>query len=82
MHQPVRSLTHDEKRAAEAAFRGAPFDPKWSDAARKIYLGISAAVANQRQNAFKDIVLPKTKPLSKPASQESKPPTRVKTRLW
>ncbi|MDR4493952.1 MAG: hypothetical protein AB7P17_06080 [Nitrospirales bacterium] len=82
MHQPVRSLTHDEKRAAEAAFRGAPFDPKWSDAARKIYLGISSAVANQRQNAFKDIVLPNTKPLGKPATQESKAPTRVKSRLW
>ena len=82
MHQSVRSLTHDEKRAAEAAFRGAPFDPKWSDAARKIYLGISAAVANQRQNAFKDIVLPNTKPSGKPATQESKTPTRVKSRLW
>ncbi len=82
MHQPVRPLTHDERKAAEAAFRGAPFDPKWSDAARKIYLGISAAVANQRQNAFRDIVIPKTKPVSKPAAQEAKAQTRVKSRLW
>ncbi|MGD9850572.1 MAG: hypothetical protein AB7T38_04835 [Nitrospirales bacterium] len=82
MYQPVRSLTHDEKRAAEAAFRGAPFDPKWSDAARKIYLGISTAVANQRQNAFKDIVLPKNKLEGKAATQESKASTRVKSRLW
>mgnify|MGYP007059451270 CR=1 FL=1 len=82
MKQAVRSLTNDEKRAAEAAFRGAPFDPKWSDSARKIYLGISTAVANQRQNAFKDIVLPKTKPLSKPANPEGKAATRVKSRLW
>ena len=83
MHQTaVRPLTHDEKKAAEAAFRGAPFDPKWSDAARKIYLGISAAVANQRQNAFKDIVLPIAKPVSQPAIKEMKAPARVKSRLW
>lgn len=82
MHQPVRPLTHDEKKAAEAAFRGAPFDPKWSDAARKIYLGISAAVANQRQNAFKDIILPKAKAISKAVTPEPKSPTRVKSPLW
>jgi len=82
MTQSVRPLTHDEKKAAEAAFRGAPFDPQWSDAARKIYLGISAAVANQRQNAFKDIVLPKTRQTTKQFTQETKPQTRVKSRLW
>lgn len=82
MHQAVRPLTHDEKMAAEAAFRGAPFNPKWSDAARKIYLGISTAVANKRQNAFKDIVLPKPQSASKPATQEGKAATRVKSRLW
>ena len=82
MQQPVRPLTHDEKKAAEAAFRGAPFDPKWSGAARKIYLGISSAVANQRQNAFKDIVISKTKPVNKAAAQEAKAQTRVKSRLW
>ena len=29
-----RQITHDEKKAAEAAFAGRPFNPKWSDAAR------------------------------------------------
>jgi hypothetical protein len=36
-----RTLTHDERKAAEAAFRGEPFDPKWSPAARLVYDGIA-----------------------------------------
>lgn len=48
MTQPARSLTHDEKKAAEAAFRGAPFNPKWSDAARKVYEGLALAMANHQ----------------------------------
>jgi hypothetical protein len=35
-----RNLTHDEKKAAEAAFQGLPFDPRWSTAARSVYEGI------------------------------------------
>ena len=41
----IRSLTNDEKKAAEAAFRGAPFNPKWSEAARKVYRGISSVMS-------------------------------------
>ena len=37
-------LTVDEKKAAEAAFRGEPFDPQWSDAARAVYDGIRKAM--------------------------------------
>lgn len=33
-------LTYDEHKAAEAAFHGLPFDPKWSRHAQEIYLGI------------------------------------------
>ena len=33
-------LTFDEKRAAEAAFRGLPIDPTWSQSAQVIYHGI------------------------------------------
>jgi len=36
----TKPLTHDEKKAAEAAFRGLPFDSGWSTAARVIYDGI------------------------------------------
>ncbi len=39
-----RQITHDEKKAAEAAFTGRPFNPKWSDAARIVYDGILAAI--------------------------------------
>ena len=38
-----RSLTYDEKKAAEAAFRGEPFNPAWSAAAARVYEGISMA---------------------------------------
>jgi hypothetical protein len=37
-------LTYDEKKAAEAAFRGLPCDPKWSVSARKVYDGIIQAL--------------------------------------
>ena len=43
----VRPLTNDEKKAAEAAFLGAVFNPKWSESARKIYLGLSGAMAKR-----------------------------------
>ena len=42
MEQP-RALTHDEKKAAEAAFRGRPFHESWSKSARAVYNGILAA---------------------------------------
>ncbi len=33
-------LTHDEYKAAEAAFRGLPLDSDWSRGAQLIYIGI------------------------------------------
>jgi hypothetical protein len=33
-------LTHDERNAAEAAFRGLPLDSHWSRKAQMIYIGI------------------------------------------
>lgn len=38
-----RSLTYDEKKAAEAAFCGEPFNPAWSAAAARVYEGILMA---------------------------------------
>lgn len=35
-----RTLTYDERKAAEAAFRGLPSDPRWSQAARSVYEGL------------------------------------------
>ncbi|MGH7231230.1 MAG: hypothetical protein ACREJU_07710 [Nitrospiraceae bacterium] len=37
-------LTYDEKKAAEAAFRGLPRDPKWSQSARTVYDGVIKAL--------------------------------------
>lgn len=39
-HQPPRTLSHDEKHAAEAAFNGRSFNPRWSARARLVYDGI------------------------------------------
>ena len=41
---PNRPLTHDEKKASEAAFRGLPSDPGWSQSAKSVYDGISQAM--------------------------------------
>jgi hypothetical protein len=37
-------LTHDERKAAEAAFTGRPCNPAWSEAARKVYDGLVRAL--------------------------------------
>ncbi|NGZ96047.1 MAG: hypothetical protein CV089_07940 [Nitrospira sp. WS110] len=38
----IALLTHDEQKAAEAAFRGLPINPRWSQSAQQIYLRILA----------------------------------------
>ena len=38
-----KTLSSDERKAAEAAFAGRPFDPSWSASARTIYDGILTA---------------------------------------
>ena len=38
-----RQPSHDELKAAEAAFEGRPFNEVWSRAARDVYDGIMAA---------------------------------------
>jgi len=49
-NQP-RPLTYDEKKAAEAAFRGSPFDPSWSESALKVYEGLRLAIARRKHSA-------------------------------
>lgn len=82
MPQQNRPLTHDEKKAAEAAFKVAPFDPKWSDAARKVYLGLSTAIANKRNEAFEEIRPPQPATLARRAVAEPNERARVKSTLW
>jgi predicted Ser/Thr protein kinase len=43
-----RALTYDEKKAAEAAFRGEPFNSAWSAAAARVYSGIVSAMEKRR----------------------------------
>ena len=43
-HTTPKSLTHDEKKAAEAAFAGRPFNPAWSASAHTVYTGIMNAL--------------------------------------
>jgi len=41
---PPKALTHDEKKAADAAFAGHPFNEAWSASARVVYDGIVKAL--------------------------------------
>ena len=38
MHPQI--LSNDERKAAEAAFRGLPADPRWSERGQAVYRGI------------------------------------------
>jgi hypothetical protein len=40
-----RTLTHDEKKASEAAFRGMPMDNSWTDSAKAVYKGLIQALS-------------------------------------
>jgi len=51
----TRALSFDEKKAAEAAFRGLPIDPKWSLGAQLIYQGILART--QGRNIVEETIL-------------------------
>jgi hypothetical protein len=44
---PPKALTHDEKKAADAAFAGRPFNEAWSAAARVVYNGIVKALPHR-----------------------------------
>jgi len=58
--QTPRALTHDEQKAAEAAFGGRPFNPAWSQSARKVYDGLIQALPKRLED-----------PSAPPASPES-----------
>lgn len=47
-----RRLTHDELKAAEAAFQGQPFNEVWSQAARTVYDGILTAKIKLNHEPF------------------------------
>ncbi len=57
-----RVLTHDERKAAEAAFAGRPCNPVWSESAKRVYEGLIHAlpalpdgiIVTTNQNASSD----------------------------
>lgn len=72
MQQTNRPLTYDEKKAADAAFKGSPCDPKWSEAARKVYVGITSAMAHQRNETFQEVHPLQVTTIARLAVSESK----------
>lgn len=59
-----RQITHDEKKAAEAAFSGRPFNPQWSDAARIVYDGLLAAMGKEARSVEMNDELEPVEPLA------------------
>lgn len=41
-----RLLTHDERKAADAAFAGRPCNPTWSESAKRVYEGLIGVMPN------------------------------------
>lgn len=50
-----KTLTNDEKKAADAAFAGRPFNPAWSASARAIYDGIANALPKDVVEALPEV---------------------------
>lgn len=70
-HRPTpRTLTHDEQKAAEAAFAGRPFNPAWSASARRIYDGLRRALPQAIADAPMPAAVPGQDPLS-PAHRDN-----------
>jgi len=44
---PPKALTHDQKKAADAAFSGRPFNEAWSASARAVYDGLMKALPHR-----------------------------------
>jgi hypothetical protein len=57
---PPKALTHDEKKAADAAFAGHPFNEAWSASARAVYDGIVKALPHT------DVAIPTSSTQSEP----------------
>ena len=62
---PPKALTHDEKKAADAAFGGRPFNEAWSASARAVYDGIVKALPHT------DIAIPTPSNVEEPAEAPS-----------
>ena len=61
---PPKALSHDEKKAAAAAFAGRPFNEAWSASARAVYDGIVKALPHT------DVAIPTSSTQSEPLQPE------------
>jgi hypothetical protein len=66
--QTPRALSHDEKNAAEAAFSGRPFNPRWSARARLVYDGILKSLPASEK--LEEALAPSTASVAESASTE------------
>lgn len=71
-----KSLTYDEKKAAEAAFSGRPFNEAWSESARAVYDGIIKALPpvtlpTRGESAAQDDLEIEGKPVTEAETTES-----------
>ena len=71
-----KSLTYDEKKAAEAAFSGRPFNEAWSESARAVYDGIIKALPpvtlpTMGESAAQDDLETEGKPVTEAEATES-----------
>ena len=73
MDNTPRALSHDERLAAEAAFAGRPFNPRWSARARVVYDGIVKSLPVPLPSEEIVAPLPGDKPPA-PALENSHPP--------
>jgi hypothetical protein len=62
---PPKALTHDEKKAADAAFAGHPFNEAWSTSARAVYDGIVKALPHT------DVAIPTPSNVEEPTETPS-----------
>ena len=67
----ARPLTHDEKKASEAAFRGLPQDDNWTESAKSVYHGIIQALGKDSSELLATVETPQPALLEGPDSSSS-----------
>lgn len=65
-------LTHDEKKASEAAFRGLPQNDEWTDSAKSVYEGIIQALGKDSSELPVSIETPVTPLIEGPDESSTK----------
>jgi hypothetical protein len=71
MTQP-RPLTHDEKKASEAAFGGLPKNEEWTESAKSVYEGIIQALGEDPSELPVSVEAPVTSLIEGPDESSSK----------